>query len=451
MKIVIVGGGVVGYSLAEQLRREYHDISLIEKDPSIAQNVGERLDVKTVCGNGSSPRVLEEAGIRGAEMVLAVTPIDELNIVVCEIARQCGVEARIARIRSHEFRGGDASIDITRMGVTLVIDPEQVVVDSIMHFVETPGASDAINFQHGNVLMRGYRVKEDMPLVNKKLKDIRQEIKEHPMLFIAAIRENRAIIPDGDFEVHPGDEIYGIFPRVSKEAYMGLFNRSSREAANVIVTGESLTALQLTQALEKVVKKVVLVDPVGAHARFAAKQLKHAEIIHGDCTDSAILNEIYVRNADFFIAVSKETEYNVMSALLAKAEGAREVVAIAAEIKHDRLFSSIGIDHVIHPRLAIAREILEAINRGQLGRVVKIRDLDVEALRITAEENSPISGKPLQHVRSKIQRGSIIGAVLRNDDMIIPDGSTIIEPGDQMIVITYTKHVSRLKKLFKSR
>ncbi len=451
MRIVIVGGGVVGYSLAEQLRHEHHDIALVEKDAAICQNVNERLDIQTLCGNGSSPRLLEEAGIKGADMVLAVTPIDELNIVVCEIAKQYEVPARIARIRSNEFRGRDATIDISQMGVTLVIDPEQVVVDSIMHFVDTPGASDATNFQNGNVLMRGYHVTESMPLVNKTLKDIRGDNREHPMLFIAAIRDQKAIIPDGDYSINKGDEIYGIFPRASREAFLHLFNHSSKQAENIIVTGDSLTALQLASALEKQAKKVTLVDPSEVHARHAAEILEATEIVHGDCTDSTILNEVSVRSADFFIAASNETEYNVMSALLAKAEGAREVIAIASELKHDRLFSSIGIDHVIHPRLAIAREILEAINRGQIGRVVRIRDLDVEAMRITAEKDSPISGKPLQHVRSKIQKGSIIGAVLRADEMIIPDGNTVIEPGDQMIVITYTRNVPRLKKLFKSR
>jgi trk system potassium uptake protein TrkA len=220
---------------------------------------------------------------------------------------------------------------------------------------------------------------------------------------------------------------------------------------NVIITGESLTAIQLANALKDIIDKVVLVDPNAGHAKHAADVLNNVEIVHGDCTDSAILNEVYVRNAEFFIAVGKETEYNIMSALLAKAEGAREVIAVAAELRHDRLFSSIGIDHVIHPRLAIAQEIMEVINRGQIGRVVRIRNLDIEAIRIIAEENSPITGKPLQHVRSKIQKGSIIGAVLRGDQMIIPDGSTVIEPGDQMIVITYTQHVSRVRKLFKSR
>lgn len=451
MRIVIVGGGVVGFSLAEQLRHEHHDVSLVEKEPRICQDVGDRIDIQILCGNGSSPKVLEEAGLKGADMVLAVTPVDELNIIVCGIARQYDVPVRIARIRSNEFRGRDAVIDIAEMGVTLIIDPEQVVVDSIVQYVETPGATDAVNFQNGNILMRGYRVDENMPLVNRPLRDIRKDIPEHPLLFIAAVRQNQGIIPDGDYMIEPADDIFGIFPRTSIDTYLQLFNKTRKDVDNIIISGDSRTAVQLANALKEIVPHVVLVDPNPEHAKYAADILNNVEIVHGDCTDSSILHEVYVRNAEFFIAAGTETDYNVMSSLLAKAEGAREVIAVAAEVRHDRLFASIGIDHVIHPRLAIAREIMEAIHRGHIGRVVRIRNLDIEALRITAEEASPITGRPLQHIRKKIQKGSIIGAVVRGDEMIIPDGSTVIEPGDQMIVITYSKNVSRLKKLFQSR
>jgi len=451
MRIVIVGGGVVGFSLAEHLMYDNHDVSLVEKDPNVCRIDGDRLDIKLVCGNGSSPRVLEAAGIEGADMVLAVTPVDELNIIVCAIARQYGIKSRIARIRSNEFRGRDAAIDIGKMGVTLVIDPEQVVVDSIIQYIETPGASDASNFQEGNILVRAYQVTEDMPVANKTLSEIGKGLENQPLLFVAAIRDGEGFIPHGDYLIEPGDEIYGIFQRDSIDTYLELFNQTRKDVKNVVITGDSLTAVQLADTLQNLVEKVVLVDPDAEHARQAADILNNIDIVHGDCTESSILKEVYVRNAQFFIAAAKETEYNVMSTLLARAEGAREVIAVSNEIRQDRLFNSIGIDHVIYPRLAIAREILEAIHRGQIGQVVRIRNLNIEALRITAEENSPITGKPLQHIRSKIQKGSIISAILRDDEMIIPDGNSVIEPGDQMIVITYTRHLSRVRKLFKSR
>ncbi len=451
MRIIIVGGGVVGFNLAEHLRYEHHDISLIEKDQAIYEQIKDRSDIQILCGKGTSPRLLEAAGIKTADMLIAVTPVDEINILLCSMARQYGVETRIARIRSDEFRDEDTAIELSEMGVTLIIDPESVVVDSILHFVETPGASNAINFQDGNVLMRGYRVVEDMPVVGQPLSEIRRENLEHPLIFVAAIRDGTATIPDGDFVIKAGDEIFGIFPRSSLETYLNLFNRTAKDVKNIIISGASLTAVLLAEALEGMVEKVILIDPDTEHAQMAADRLNNVDIVNGDSTNSGILNEIYIRNADFFIAASKENEENVMSALLAKAEGASEVVAIITDTRHDQLYESIGIDHVIHPRLAIAREILEAIHHGHIGQIVQIRDLNIEAIRITAEENSPITGRPLRHVRSKIQKGSIISTVLRGDKMIIPDGNTVIEPGDQMIVITYSNNVSRVRKLFKSR
>jgi len=451
MRIIIVGGGVVGYSLAEHLEEEHHDISLIEKDPVSCRDISERLDIRIVCGSGTSPRSLEEAGIENASMIIAVTPFDEVNILVCAIARQYDVETRIARIRSNEFRGGNSSIDISKIGVTLVIDPESVVVDAITQFIETPGATDATNFQSGHILMRGYHVVSGMPIVGKPISETRAEKREHPMLFIAAIRDGRGIIPDGDYVVEPGDDIFGIFPRTSLDAYLSFFNKTRKDTGNVIITGASLTAVLLAEQLSRMVDKVILIDPSAEHARHTADILNNVEIVNGDGTDSAILHEVYVRNTHFFIAVDNETDYNILSCLLAKAEGARQVIAISGDSQHIQLFKSIGVDNVIVPRLTIAREILEAINKAQIGRIARIRDLDIEAIRITAAENSPITGKPLQHVRSKIQKGSIVGTVLRNDEMIIPDGNTVIEPGDQMIVITYTSHVPRLRKLFKAR
>ncbi|MFH2034798.1 MAG: Trk system potassium transporter TrkA [Candidatus Zixiibacteriota bacterium] len=451
MKIIIVGGGVVGYALAEHLERENHSVSLIEKDTAICENINERLDARVICGTGSSPRLLEAAGISSADMIIAVSPIDEINIMVCAIAKQYGVNTRIARIRSNEFRGADSSVDIAALGVTLVIDPESVVVDSIAQFVETPGAFEAVNFQKGNVLMRGYKVTENMPIANMPITDIKKEAESLAMLFIAAVRDGEGFIPDGQYVVKPGDELFGIFSRDTIETYLGFFGKTRKAVDNVIISSDNLTGILLAGELQKFVSHVTLVDSNADHARLAAETLNNVEVINGDCTESAILKELYVRNAQFFIATAKETEFNVMSALLAKAEGAREVIAVSNEVRHDELFTSIGIDHVIHPRLAIAREILEAINRGQIGRIAKISNLDIEAIRITAEEGSPITGRAISQLRNKLQKGTIIGAIFRGEDMLIPDGKTIIEPFDKMILISYTKNIPRIKKQFKTR
>jgi len=451
MNIIIVGGGVVGFSLAEHLLRENHNLVLIERDQQVYQNINERLDAKVICGHGSSPRILELAGIDNADMMIAVSPNDELNITICAVARQYGVPTRIARIRSNEFRGENANIDISAMGVTLVIDPESVVVDSITQFVETPFASDAYNFHDGNILMRGYRVTKDMPISGKTLFEIGIDTQDSQILFIAAIRDGKGFIPDGKYTVSPGDDIFGIFARSEIDTYLGYFNINRKDTSNVIISGNTLTSILLAEELKSFVNNVTLIDPDPMHAEMAARRLNNVEVIKGDSTDSSILREVYVRNANFFIATSRETDFNVMSSLLALAEGAKEVIAISAEVRHDELFRSIGINHIIHPRLAIAQEILEAINRGHIGRITRIRDLNIEAIRITNENGSPITGQSLQEFGQKMPKGTIIAAILRDDDMIIPSGSSVISANDQVIVVTYSKNISRVKKLFKAR
>ncbi len=270
MRIIIVGGGVVGYSLAEHLRHENHDITLIEKESATYEQIRDRTDIQILCGNGTSPAILEAAGIKTADMVVAVTPFDEHNIVICSVAEQYGVERRIARIRSSEFREGVGSIDLKKMGVTLVTDPEAVLVDAIVQFIETPGATDAVNFHEGSILMRGYRVRRDMPLVGKSLREIRRETSQHPLLFIAAIRRGQAIIPDGEYTIEAEDDVFGIFPRTSLEIFLNLFGRSQKEARNVIIAGASLTAVQLADEVRKIVDKVTLIDPDYDHGRQAA-------------------------------------------------------------------------------------------------------------------------------------------------------------------------------------
>lgn len=451
MRIVIVGGGVVGSSLAEHLLKDGHALALVESDSDTSTTLVHQHDMQIVTGSGSSPSILKEAGIEGADLVLAVTPNDEVNMTVCAIAQQHNVPQRIARLRGDEFNKGNPIFDIEKIGVTDVIHPEQVMVDHILQFVQTPHAVESANFENGKVLLRGYRIRDNMRMANKTTREIREEIAPTVVLFAAIERAGKGMIPYGNTRIEPGDIVYTLFPKESLDVFLSLVGQEKQKKRKIVITGDSYALTELSRALDKTEHSVVVVDPDLDQANRIAGMFDDIEVIHGDCTDPGILREINVESASFMIAVSDEADYNMLSALLAKAEGAHEVIATSGESRHDRLFKSIGIDHVINPRLTAAREILEIIARGHIGAAVQLSNIDVEAVRFTVEPESEIAGKPIKQIAQKLKKGSIIGVIVRKGSMILPDGETVVEADDHLIVITYHQSLPSIAKLFKPR
>lgn len=451
MRIIIVGGGVVGSSLAQHLLRDNHKLALIEMDSGLCDNLSQKLDVQILQGSGSSPENLRQAGIAGADMVVAVTPNDEVNLVVCALAAQHKVPQRIARLRSAEFTSDNAMVDLESLGVTSVIHPEKVMADQILQYVTTPHAEESANFEEGRVLLRGFQMREHMPMCGKTPSEIRQDIAPSVVLFAAIRRGRSGMIPTGNTRFEAGDVVYTLFPRDSLEPFLKLVGQEKRKKRKLIVTGDSYASVQVAERLEKSEHHVTFVSPDYHQAEIIAGKFGNLEVIHGDCTEVDFLREINADAASFFIALSDTDDYNIMSALLAKAEGAHEVIATTTETRHGRLFNSIGIDHVINPRLTAARAILDIIARGHIGAVVELSNIDIEAARYVVEEKSDIVGKKVKHIAKKFQAGAIIGIIVRDNRIILPDGETEIQAEDHIIVITHHKHLNTLSKLFRPR
>jgi trk system potassium uptake protein TrkA len=418
VRIVIVGGGVVGFSLARQLLHDKHTVSLIEQTPEIAEHIAEKMDLQVLSGSGTSPTVLQQAGIESADMVIAVTPVDEINILVCSIARQYGVTQRIARLRNREFISPDRHVSLIDLGVTQFIFPEQVVVDSILQYIDTPGAREAVNFENGNIFLRGYDIEAGMPMVGKSLIELRRRIEPNIFLVAAVIREGKGIIPPGDFVIEAGDKVFSLFPREVAPKFLELINESPAPVKRVIITGNNLSTMQLASAIQEKVPTLILVDSNKEHAELMAAELSKTDVIFGDCTEADTLKEMDI--------------------------------AVSMEEKQDHLFHSIGIDHVINPRVTAAKEIMQIISRGYFGSVVRLGDAEIEAVGMTIPENSKVAGVPLKKAWKKIRTSAIIGIIIRGYTMIIPDGETILEGNDHIITIAYTRTLPTIRKLFKS-
>ena len=449
MQIVIVGAGTVGFELAVHLQRSGHDVSLVEQNAARCAEISEKLDILVVEGAGCSPHALEAAGLADAQMVLAVTSVDEVNILVCGIAAQFKVPTRIARIRSSEFRGRKAHVDLEELGVTRIIDPEQVLVQVIDQIARIPEAVEVFSYHEGQILIARHILSEGMPIIGKDLKQVLEKAGGEKFLAVALKRQDKAWIPAGDDVLQAGDDVTTIFPRESLSKYLELLNLTGKRVHKAVIAGDGRTAMQLSADLEGWVENVTLISPNVIHARRAAELLDKVMVIQGQPTERDVLLEVGVDAADLYVGVGNRTTTNVMSALLAKSMGATRVVAMSLEPKNNQLFRSLGVDHIISPRRAMAQEIMDIIHRGRRSVELQLRDMDLESIELMAEENSKITREPLLKVWRPYKRQAIVGAVIRGGEVMIPSGDTQIETGDELIVIVKPKHVHKINSLFK--
>lgn len=435
MNIIIVGMGVVGRSLAEQLSNRNFNVCAIESDPDVCAEINEKFDVFAVNGSGSNPSLLKSAGVEKADMVIAVTSSDETNLLTCHFAKQFGVTKRVARVSSREYAHPASGVSLVELGVTHVVEPEREVVKSILSHIELPGATQTANFQADSVYLRGYRITDDMPLAGKALREIGGIPGYMPMRVVVIIRDRRAVLPTGDAKLLPGDEMIAVMPSASWPGFIALLNRQEAGLHKIVVFGDSLTAVHLVSAINPLFERVILVDPNEEHAGNTAGKLDGVEVLHGDCTDSDVLREIHAENVDFFIAASRDSEDNIISALLAKAEGAREVLAIHDDSRHKALFESLGLDHIISPKKITSDKIMENVHMLPLGRFFKLKDVDLDIMYLKTGRRSRIIGKPLRELDKLSRNAIVISAVVRDGRLVIPDGNTLINENDEVLVV----------------
>ena len=449
MKIVIVGAGMVGYSLAKHFSGLDHNITVIEKDKALCEEIKSKLDVFVVEGIGSSPAALDEAGISSADLVIAVTPSDETNLLVCNFAMQNGVKKRIARVKSNIYTTNAENVSLEKMGVTTVIEPEREVMKHILQYVELPDVLETANFQSDNIYLRSHRVTEDMLIAHKTLSEIRQLAENAPILFVVIVREGKSLPPTGTQKLLPGDEIVAIMPKESFKTFRFLINRKASKMKKIVVSGDSLTAIHLAEALQPLCEQVILADPNMEHGRMAATMLNGIDVFHIDCTNSNMLEEINISQADCFIAAGKHQEDNIMSCLMAKAEGVGVVIALRDDIRYKRLFTSLGMDHIIYPQEITLNAIIEKIQIVSISAHLRLKTAGIEIIRVRIRKDSPVSGKSLQELDRPFKKSIIIGCIIRKNAVIIPQGDTVIEADDEVLVLSSKKNIALVNKLFK--
>ncbi|MBI3179791.1 MAG: Trk system potassium transporter TrkA, partial [Deltaproteobacteria bacterium] len=328
MNILIIGAGVVGTALAEQLSQEGHRVVVVDRDRSKVQDLNARFDVLAVHGSGSRLSVLHKAGVESAELVIAVTDVDEVNIVVGMMAAKLGVKHRIVRVRNREFAEGTGVLSLKELGIDHVINPDPAIVNTLVRMIDLPGAVDVASLSGGQVLMLGFDISEDSPAANRTPAELREAGDLDAFLILDIQRGDEVFVAKGHHRLLPGDNIHVLAAAPTVPFVLPILHRHPRQTRRVIIVGASRIGLALALAIEKRIDRVVLIEPDGAQAHEAADLLSMTTVLRGTGTDLAILEEAAVDTCDLFCALSDDDQRNMLAALLARKHGAAHTAVV---------------------------------------------------------------------------------------------------------------------------
>lgn len=440
MRIIIIGAGEVGQYLAKSLSEEAKDVIVIDRDAQRLQSIQEHLDVQTIQGEGSSQSVLEQAGAQQADILIAVTDRDEVNLMACVVSNvYFNIAKKVARVRNPEYK----TIPIlTKLGIDMAIGPEKEAAGSIFKLLKIPEASEVMDFENGRVWIVGSKVTNKTPFVNSPLKEL-DYLKELDILIAAIMRDEHVMIPKGNDCIVPGDTIYTITPHEQlPDLNKALGNRQDK-VQNVMIIGGSMIGEYLAHQLEEQEINIRLVDSRKARCYELAEAFRYTIVLHGDPTDEKFLTTENISEMDVVVAASDDEQMNILVALLAKRLGALKTICVVNKSDYIPLANSIGINSVVSPRLSAANAILRFVRQGRVLSVGTLRENEAEAIEVVAQPTSKIVNKPIYQIN--FPKDAIIGAIIRDEETIIPKGNHMIVPGDRIIIFTLTKAIKKVE------
>ncbi len=444
MKITIVGAGDVGFHIAKRLSDENQDVVVIDKDPAKIAQINENLDVQALLGSGTSPEMLKNSGVNNARILIAATDSDEVNLIACMIARNLNpVIVKIARLRNQEYLREEKLLGKEMLGLDQVINPESAMVETILNLMNFPGASEVIDFEGGRVKLIGVPIRKDSRFVGQQFRSISKG--EGGLLVGAIIRRNQVLIPHGKDHIKTDDLLYVVTTPDQLGSLFRKFYAQDRELKRVCIVGAGATGASLAAAMDNSKVNVKIIDRDSAICTTLAENLERVTVINGDGTDGELLREENISEADFIIAVTGDEESNVLMSLLAKTLGAKRAITRINKLSYLPLVSAIGIDSVVSGRLSAVRAILQYIRRGKVLSVAPLEGKHAQVIEAEALRTSDIVNTPLSQV--KFPRGAILGAIIRQDNIIIPTGDSVVQEKDRLIVFALDKVIASLEKL----
>jgi trk system potassium uptake protein len=445
VKVVIVGAGEVGFYFAEWLSSEHKEVVVIDKDEAPLRTMADHLDVQTVHGSGSNPKVLENAGVDKADIVLAVTDSDEVNLVACFFANLLapGIH-KVALIRNDDYAPYREQITRDIVDINLVINPEAEVVNSILRIVSAPDVEQIHDFVGGRIKMAGKRLPPVSPLNGMRLLQLPEKIEKNRLIVAAIVREERLIIPRGKDTLQADDFVYFVCENKNLAQILQLFGSTGSPVKNVMIVGGGRIGYRLAKKLDDKNFHVKLIEMNPKRCQTVAGRLNRAIVLQGTATDQAFMEQENAGSMDMVVAVTWDEEMNILSSLLAKRLGAKKTVARVNKFAYIPLVHAIGIDHIVSPRRCAIDSIMPALRRGKVISTVFIKGKEAEVLEAIALENSDIVGTPLKDI--KFPKETLVLCVARGEQVIIPSGDSVIQPNDRVIILSTRKNLARVEQ-----
>jgi trk system potassium uptake protein TrkA len=452
MRVIICGAGQVGYGIAERLAAEQNDVSVIDTSPELIRTIRDQLDVRGFVGHGAHPDVLELAGAQQADMFIAVTLYDEVNMTACQVAHSLfNIPTKIARIRAQSYLQPHYQNLFSRenLPIDVIISPEIEVGEMVLRRIAIPGATDVVRFAEDKVAMVAIECLEECPVINTPLSQLSDLFPDLPSTVVGVWRNNRLFIPHSADQLVAGDLAYVVTTKDQVRRTLGLFGHEETEALRIVIGGGGNIGLYVARALEarQSRTKVKIIEDTRERAIVIADKLRRTVVLHGSALDQKLLLEADIQDADLMVALTNNDQVNILSSVMAKRLGCKSNLALINNPTYHDFTRTLGIDAHVNTRSVTISRVLQHVRRGRIRAVHSVQRGTAEIIEAEALETSPLVGSPLRDL--SLPDGMRLGMIYRDGAAIKPNGSTLIRPKDRVIIFAMDSAVRQVEQMFR--
>ncbi|MBU6349420.1 MAG: Trk system potassium transporter TrkA [Chloroflexi bacterium] len=446
MRIIIVGAGDVGFQLGRRLSRDHHDITIIDANPDKVRRAADQLDGLAVEGQGDSYRVLLQAGIRETDVLAAVTDNDDANLMACRLAKASGVDVTIARVRNSEFTEPNFPLTPEQLGADHIIHPEREAANAILRLLQESSATHVLDLEKGKIEVIGLILEANSPLIGPSLAELGARHGHPPVQVVAVERNHETIVPKGSDHLYAGDLLFAVCaPEYAKEFFGLAGKRKKQRIGKVMLMGGGMVARFIAEAMAGTTH-VKIIEHDYLRAQRLAENLPGALVIHGDGTDLDLLQAEDIDEMDAFVAVTGDDENNIIATLLAIQHEVPRPIALVNRVAYLPILPTIGLNTVISKQMLTVNAVQQFIQHRQVAAIANLPGIEGQMIEYIAREGARITRKTLRETR--FPHSAVVGAILRNGTLLIPNGQTIIQPGDRTVMFALPSALPEIDRLF---